>query len=101
MASDYKNFGYAMMLMGDFNAEPNTNEMQALTKTDGLNLTDTAKDLGITFHNYGDKSVYCKIDYLLISDELICNKSYLWDDSFNGIYLSDHYPISSDIQLNK
>lgn len=88
---------YPVILMGDFNAKPDSEELSEL-KVSEIPLIDTAKDLGITYHEYGNDKVTVKIDYLLISEELLCEESYLWNDCENGIYLSDHYPVCAKIK---
>lgn len=99
MKEDYEKTKYPMILMGDFNAEPNSPELEGLRKGFGLYLTDTAKELGITFHDYGNKEEECKIDYLLVGKEFTIQKAELWKDCKNGVYLSDHYPVYAEIEL--
>lgn len=98
MAEDRTIEKYPVILMGDFNAEPDSEELSEL-KTSKVPLVDTAKDLGITYHEYGNEKAFVKIDYLLISDELGYEKSYLWKDCENGVYLSDHYPVCAEVDL--
>jgi exonuclease III len=43
-----------------------------------------------------------KIDYLLTTADLAaaCLAHGLWDDCIDGIYLSDHYPVWADFDLD-
>ncbi len=93
-------YPYPYILMGDFNAEPADKELSILTDST-LSLTDTSKDLGITYHEYGNLKNAVKIDYLLVSSDFMVQNSTLWEDTKNGVFLSDHYPICSDIILKK
>ncbi len=44
-----------------------------------------------------------KIDYIFVSEDIVkaVEKVDIWDTCFNGIYLSDHYPVYADIDLDK
>lgn len=99
MKEQKKQKSYPSILMGDFNAKPESEELKLIESYPDLALQDVSKDLGITFHDYGKKSSFCKIDYLFISQEFQCDFSYLWKECHEGIYLSDHYPVAADIRL--
>lgn len=45
-----------------------------------------------TFHDYGRQKAE-KIDYIFGDSVLICREVTIWDESWNGVYLSDHYPV--------
>lgn len=92
-------YSYPYILMGDFNAEPDSEELSLLSVSDILCLTDAAENLGITYHDYGKLKNSVKIDYLLVSPNLSIQKAELWKDTINGIFLSDHYPVSADITI--
>lgn len=96
MKEDKLRYDYPLVLMGDFNAPTESDEMQQINY-DIIKLQDVAKDLGSTFHNFGKKEDFVKIDYLLISEELQATDAYFWDDEYDGVYLSDHYPICAEI----
>ena len=87
--------------MGDFNAEPASEELSILTDLAILPFTDVSKDLGITYHDYGNLKDSVKIDYLLVSPDFTIQNSILWKDTKNGVFLSDHYPVSADIMIKK
>lgn len=97
--ADKKQFDFPIVLMGDFNAEPDSDEM-SLIKTDSeIKLKDAAEGLGITYHEYGNLKASCKIDYLLTDSRFTCTNAYLWKDCSDGVYLSDHYPVCGEYKL--
>lgn len=83
-----------VILCGDFNAEPNRPEMEALKQDSSLcNLTE---NIGITFHNYNrndPNNPPCSIDYMVLKGDWSCEKVYKWTEEKNGVFLSDHYPV--------
>ena len=87
-----------VIILGDFNAKPN-HYCMTLCKENGF--TDVTNNLAVTFHNYGNPEKYMKIDYILLSEELkgSASTAYIWDDMKNGIFLSDHYPVVSEIEF--
>lgn len=96
---DNERMAFPCILMGDFNAEPDSPELSALKTHTNPHLTDAAENLGITYHEYGNLKASCKIDYVLLDDNFKCSKAYLWNECNDGIYLSDHYPVCAEIEL--
>ena len=85
------------VILGDFNAKPDSETIE-LTVAHKL-LTDMSKNLSITFHGYSGRTE--KIDYIFATKELANNalSVEIWDDSCNGIFLSDHYPVCFKTKL--
>ena len=82
-------------ITGDMNGRPNDPEILVFKKAPGVNdLTDGIPDDGFTFHNYGKVTGDYKIDYIFSSGKLVEGTLKLHDDKVNGVYLSDHYPVS-------
>lgn len=83
-----------IILCGDFNAEPDSPEMEAIRQDETLiNIT---KDIGITFHGYYQNDPSdppCSIDYIVLKGDWTCSSVTKWTDETNGVYLSDHYPV--------
>ena len=82
-------------ITGDMNGRPNDPEILVFKKAPGVNdLTDGIPDDGFTFHNYGKVTGDYKIDYIFSSGKLVEGTLKLHDDKVNGVFLSDHYPVS-------
>lgn len=100
MDKDRKEHNVPSILMGDFNEDSRYFDMDKVL--DGLNIDvrDVSKDSGITFHNYGiDCNEIGKIDYIFVTPEFKDYGVKTWNDCENGVYLSDHYPVSVDLEL--
>lgn len=85
-----------VLLAGDFNAEPDSEEMLMLQKENVMNLT---QDIGITFHGFLPEEKPEKIDYIFLfngkdkEQQLEPEKTEKWEDREGEVWLSDHYPI--------
>ena len=80
------------LLMGDFNATPSEQEIQMVEQ-----LVDVTAHIPMSFHEFKNKKL--KIDYIFKTPELMVNNVIAWDDCYEGVYLSDHYPISCEVFL--
>ncbi len=93
-------------ILGDFNCGPDSDAIKLCTDS---GLLDVAEKVKVTFHNYnnytaknastdeyGTKGV--KIDYIFTDKNTYkaAKEITVWDDVRDGIFLSDHYPISCD-----
>ncbi len=89
--------GAPMIVTGDFNALPETPEIRYMTSPENpLGFADATEGLGGTFHNFGRYPEAIKIDYIFTNLEF--ENSYVVDDiPVNGVFLSDHRPVCSDI----
>lgn len=81
-----------MILTGDFNGYPDSPEIQLMVNSNFLR--DLSNGMDGTFHDFGRMFPPEKIDYIAVSSGLDCSKRELWMDCENGIFLSDHYPVS-------
>lgn len=92
---------YPLFLLGDFNAVPDSEVLKICDNFGGL--SELTGHIENTFHNYGGKvrDFEYKIDYIYISDSLKdkVKKTEAWTDILDGIYLSDHYPICTEIDM--
>ena len=84
-----------IILTGDFNALPDSIEMESLKKYP--HLIDLTAKLGGTFHDFGKLKELDKIDYIIVQDDFGCNSVAIWDTCEEGVYLSDHYPVCVEI----
>ena len=83
-----------VVLVGDMNAYPDSPEMELL-RSKFRDLTDGVE---ITFHNFG-RGDGCTIDYIYLQGGIAGTAPRKWDECRDGVYLSDHYPISSELTL--
>ncbi len=94
------NWGGKFVITGDFNALPDTVEMQTITACKTLPMIDATALLGGTFHNYGRRETPSKIDYIFTNAECDPAESAIIEDiPEGGIYLSDHNPVCAYITL--
>ena len=84
-----------VILTGDFNAFPDSVEMESLKKYP--HLIDLTVKIAGTYHDYGKLKELNKIDYIIVDDYFKCNSVTIWDTCKEGVYLSDHYPVCVEI----
>ncbi len=84
-----------VVIVGDMNAEPDSEEMRVAEQFAGY-VTAT-KDIGITFHGYG-KEHPCNIDYIVVKG-CGCDSVEKWTDKVGAVSLSDHYPVCARISF--
>jgi endonuclease/exonuclease/phosphatase family metal-dependent hydrolase len=80
-----------VILMGDFNATPDSEEIRLLR--DLTRWVDVSKDIGGTFQDFGRDPNPQQIDYLFADRSLSLLHASLWSESKDGVYLTDHSPI--------
>ena len=86
--------------MGDFNAEPDSKTYRWLTGQSD-EAVDTLPDLKETFkspypgtsHRFTGKQTTGLIDWILYRGDLRFKKCIVIEDSFDGIFPSDHFPL--------
>lgn len=86
------------VILGDFNAEPADCVMHTCRARAGL--FDTTAEIPVTFHGYGTTEK--KIDYIFLSEAWRDRVQGVtaWTDVHEGIYLSDHYPVCLELNMN-
>ena len=97
---------YPVVLMGDFNLEPETENIQLFKNyfSDSREVSKTKPFGSIgTFNGFNfDKPVTRRIDYIFTSKSNIkVNKYAVLSDSVECRYPSDHLPVYIEIQLTK
>lgn len=103
VAEDQDRCAAPVFILGDFNAKPNSETIRYCDTFEAFPLVNVTKDLGVTFHNFGEHLTTGKgdqIDYIY-TDRVTAAKSYTvekWTDEQDGIFLSDHYPIALIIE---
>ena len=76
-----------VILSGDFNAEPDSEEMKPLRETAGL--VNATEGIGITFHNYhrdDPNDPQCSIDYIILKGDWELKKVEKWTEQKDGVY---------------
>lgn len=87
-----------LVLTGDFNAYPGSAPVNAFLEDDVLKLTDHTDGLLNSYHNYG-KSDEPRIDYIMSRGFRAVSSLDVWNDMRDGIYLSDHFPLSIELEM--
>ncbi len=93
--------GYPAVIMGDFNAEENTQTYAAVTE-----MFDDAKyklqnpQISCTYQGFGEKLDADCIDYFMISKKGWNVLDYkVLTDTYNGVYPSDHFQLFTLLEL--
>ena len=86
------------VVLGDLNSTP---ERQVLPLCKARGMEDLTAHIPVTFHGFGKRDPGYHIDYILADPETAgkIRDVRIWDACVNGIYLSDHYPISFEFDL--
>ena len=79
-----------VILAGDFNAEPDGEELRAFERFPGY--VNATEGVGVTFHGFMRGKTE-RIDYIYLRGALKCAGVEKWADERGGVYLSDHYPL--------
>ena len=94
------------ILMGDLNAEPDSDEIKEIKlNTDLINSYQHLEGKqGATYHNFSGKIEGKPIDYIFTTPEININKSYIIIDFFKNeaiekLYPSDHYPVMAEVEI--
>ena len=87
------------IMTGDFNALPDAPEIKVFTEH-GMGIKDATATLGGTFHNFGRRETYSKIDYIFTNGICDENESFVVpDEGVDGVYISDHFPVCALIEM--
>jgi len=80
-----------LVVMGDFNAFPGDPEVRIFSEKAGLK--DLTEEIDGSFHDFGSLKKPEKIDYIFASKNWSAKASGRWEDTFDGRYISDHFPV--------
>lgn len=86
-----------VILMGDFNAPPDSVELQAFAAYPGY-INATA-NVGTTFHDFMRLPDGPQIDYIFLQGFRSFGSQEKWMETETGVYLSDHYPVCIESML--
>ena len=95
LLQDITSHDKVFFMTGDFNATPETPEIQAITACATRTIVDATASLGGTFHDFGRRDVLPKIDYVFTDATVkVIDAVRVNDTPSEGVpYISDHYPI--------
>lgn len=90
---------YKFILTGDFNAAPDDGSIALIRDCSVRKVYDITEGLGGTFHNWGQKEVPSKIDYIFTDYDKYENAHIIADEHPGGVYYTDHYVVSAEIEI--
>ena len=98
LSQDNAEVAYPFVLLGDFNSEPQGKAIEMCNNSQAPKMVDVTTNEP-TFHGFGKCAR--KIDYIFFdADTAQCVRNVQrWTEQRDGIYLSDHYPISCTVEL--
>lgn len=85
------------IFMGDFNTFPKDSELAELDARE--DLYDLTASIDVTFHDYGKPDRYQKIDFIYATHDFKLISADTWRDCYDGVWLSDHYPVCVEAEL--
>ena len=101
IAEDQKKVPAEIILLGDFNEEPTGLAITYIKENTELKLVEATAEIPGTWHEFGNLNPGLKIDYIFVSEGLADKVTSVgvWDDYKNGLYMSDHYPVVANFNL--
>ena len=91
-----------VVMTGDYNFEKNTQYYDAVIAAGFRDAQDAATNTmdGNTFHGFNESDPPEHIDYVFLNSQILQVLTYkLVEDTYDGKYPSDHYPIYVDIKF--
>lgn len=95
---DTKKEKLPFIFMGDFNTEPHNWETEELDAR--RDMRDFTAESGPTYHDWGNRDREKKIDYIYGSSEWNVKECGIWSENYDGVWLSDHYPVYVDAEID-
>lgn len=86
-----------VILMGDFNAWPDSDELKVFEEFPGY--VNAVEGVGVTFHGFMKVTHPECIDYIYLKGAVRSESVEKWTDAEDGVYLSDHYPVCAQVIL--
>lgn len=89
------------VLTGDLNAQPDAPEIKVIADSKYHGMIDLTASLGGTFHDFGRRDPYSKIDYIFSNMRSDPAESYAVEDiPVDGVYISDHFPVIAFVEAD-
>lgn len=102
IAEKHKTDPLPVLLMGDFNDIPGSEVMNHVEESFPVDFYDASTLSGLnkdyTFHGYSEKGI-SKIDFIYATKEFEFEENALGTDCFDGVYLSDHFPVIANFKF--
>lgn len=96
-------FDMPVVLTGDFNFYPTSSYYKILSGSALSDVSELAADAdsGCTMHDYTGRTEGSPFDYIFVNEKVSDVKTYkIIRDTYDGKYVSDHYPVCSDMFFN-
>ncbi len=88
------------IITGDLNAPPEEETIKLLRSHKEITeLTAGIPDNAATFHQFGTIKDNYKIDYIFTTLDEVKGSLKVYDEKYGDIYLTDHYPISAEVEI--
>lgn len=108
MLEDQQSAPFRVILTGDMNATPDSQAISVLRGTPDFPLEDLTGHIPNSWHGYGKKPDYPRIDYVFVHGFRAAKPARAWDDCPKYtlsdpqnpifLYLSDHYPLAAYLE---
>lgn len=101
VTADYQENDLPFFIFGDFNATPDSDTIAFCNSYSAPEMKDLTECIVTSYHGFGTRETPYKIDYIYADKNTASGKynTSMWEDSSDGIYLSDHYPICVEIDV--
>lgn len=96
IAEDREKYGFPFVFAGDFNSDPLSETMRMCFENVSPVFVEHTEDISFTRHGFMNRGEIKKIDYIFTDDKTAgtVSEPNVWDDNRDGVWLSDHFPIS-------
>ena len=91
-------------ICGDLNERPECEAIRYANAYEPVKLKDVTAKLDVTCHSYAGPGIRDqKIDYIFTDPRTAerVRKVEIWEDTRDGIWLSDHYPVYAEFELDE
>ena len=102
MEAEKEKSAHPVILMGDMNAYPYEPSIEAIRNCKAFAWNEASERIKNSFHGFRGGSPYedgKKIDYIYTDLKYDPASVTAWDECYEGIYLTDHYPISVTLEI--
>lgn len=101
LSEDRKKYNMPFIMAGDFNSAPDSETMKLCFGCKNPVLCEHTGSVKLTRHGFMNPDEMKKIDYIFTDEKTAETVSDMkvWEDKKDGIFLSDHFPISVEFNL--